>query len=93
MAKRSRSSSLRFAIAQGQSRTRRPVLSALTVSTRTCCGLGHAFRMASATDSGARSVMQQMVEPDPERKPPSAPAWVPAWMTSSRKGMSGLRKG
>ncbi len=34
-----------------------------------------------------------MVEPEPERKPPRAPASVPAWITSSRKGMRGLRKG
>ena len=52
-----------------------------------------AASMASPTASGFSKVTQQMVEPEPERNPPSAPAASPAAMTAGRKEMSDSRNG
>ena len=52
-----------------------------------------AASMAREILSGERRVTAQMVEPEPLKKAPSAPADSAAAMTSSRKGISFLRKG
>src|SRR5207237_1002276 len=75
-----------------EERTRAPRLSAAVMIVR-APGESAAASMARETLSGERSVMAQIVEPEPLRNAPSAPADSAAAITSSMKGMSFLRKG
>ena len=52
-----------------------------------------AARIATATRSGSCVVRQAMVDPEPLRKPPSAPARMAALSTAGRNGIKGRRWG